>query len=369
MAKHGTLGEYNEDQEEWSVYAERLEHYFTANDIKDASKRRAILLSVCGARIYSLIRSLVAPNKVTDFNFEQLVEKVKAHQSPCPSVIAQRFKFNPRAQQGGESIASFVAELRKLAEYCEFGNMLEDMLQDRLVSGIQDTQIQHRLLSESKLTLKRALEIASAMELAAKDAKVIRGTTQVNKVTGSQPRPYATASKQGGSKKVACYRCGNSHPFAECRYKNAVCRECGILIGSAEVNRRQPGQVRKESLKQQELPRKTEQDCLAVSKEYSMYPAGNESVGTLKTTVKINGKELSMDIDTGAAVSLISETVYKRLLQTGGTIAMEPQYKIEDIYWRTYSGTRKSHCHSQVQGTNKTATTSHSRWKWSKPDG
>ena len=41
MAKHGTLGEYNADQEEWSVYAERLEHYFTANDVKDASKRRA----------------------------------------------------------------------------------------------------------------------------------------------------------------------------------------------------------------------------------------------------------------------------------------------------------------------------------------
>ena len=230
MAKHGTLGEYNADQEEWSVYTERLEHYFTANDVKDASKRRAILLSVCGARTYSLIRSLVAPDKVTDFNIEQLVEKVKAHQSPRPSVIAQRFKFNSRARQGGESIASFVAELRKLAEHCEFGDMLEDMLRDRLVSGIEDIQIQHHLLSESKLTLKRALEIASAMELAAKDAKVIRGTTnepQVNKVTGSQLRPYATAYKQGGSKKAACYRCGNSHPFADCRYKNAVCRECG----------------------------------------------------------------------------------------------------------------------------------------------
>ena len=76
MAKHGTLGEYNADQEEWSVYAERLEHYFIANDVKDASKRRAILLSVCGAKTYSLIRSLVAPNIViTDSNFEQLVEK------------------------------------------------------------------------------------------------------------------------------------------------------------------------------------------------------------------------------------------------------------------------------------------------------
>ena len=348
MAKHGTLGEYNADQEEWSVYTERLEHYFTANDVKDASKRRAILLSVCGARTYSLIRSLVAPDKVTDFNFEQLVEKVKAHQSPRPSVIAQRFKFNSRARQGGESIASFVAELRKLAEHCEFGDMLEDMLRDRLVSGIEDIEIQHRLLSESKLTLKRALEIASAMELAAKDAKVIRGTTnepQVNKVTGSQPRPYATAYKQGGNKKAACYRCGNSHPFAECRYKNAVCRECGKIghidrvcrskqksVRSSEKGEPQAARTSKENSRKKKS--ETEQDCLTVSKEYSVYPVGNESVGTLKTTVKINGKELSMDIDTGAAVSLISETVYKRLLQTGGTIAMEPS----NTKLRTYTG-------------------------------
>ena len=41
-----------------------------------------------------------------------------------------------------------------------------------------------------------------------------------------------------------------------------------------------------------------------------------------------------MDIDTGAAVSLISETVYKRLLQTGGTIAMGPS----NTKLRTYTG-------------------------------
>ena len=73
------------------------------------------------------------------------------------------------------------------------------MLRDHLVSGIKDTQIRHGLLSESALTLKRALEIASAMELAARDAKVIHGTTnkpQVSNVTDSQLYPYGTAYKQ-----------------------------------------------------------------------------------------------------------------------------------------------------------------------------
>ena len=110
MAEHGTLGEYNADQEEWSVYTEGLEHFITANCVKDASKRWTNLLSMCGVRTYSFIPSSVAPNKVTEFSFEQLVDKVKTHQSPRPSVNAQRFKFNSRAWQGGESIPLFVAE-------------------------------------------------------------------------------------------------------------------------------------------------------------------------------------------------------------------------------------------------------------------
>ena len=38
---------------------ERLQHYFTANDILAEDKRRAILLTVVGASTYRLIRTLV----------------------------------------------------------------------------------------------------------------------------------------------------------------------------------------------------------------------------------------------------------------------------------------------------------------------
>ena len=41
----------------------------------------------------------------------------------------QRYTFNKRIQKEGESIAEFVAELRKLSEHCDFDN-LEDMLRD-----------------------------------------------------------------------------------------------------------------------------------------------------------------------------------------------------------------------------------------------
>ena len=45
------------------------------------------------------------------------------------------------------------------------------MLCDRLVCGIQDPEIQRRLLAESTLDFKRAFELAQAMESADRDAK------------------------------------------------------------------------------------------------------------------------------------------------------------------------------------------------------
>ncbi len=62
----------------------------------------------------------------------------------------------------------FVLELRSLAEFCNFGDTLEVMLRDRLVCRINNNRMQQRLLSEPKLTFKRALELAQEVETAAK---------------------------------------------------------------------------------------------------------------------------------------------------------------------------------------------------------
>ena len=93
MATQGKIGLYDSAAEDWTAY-KRLERYFLANDVTTAEKQRAILLSESGPSIYSLIRSLVAPEKPTDKSFQQLVKLVKDHLTPLPSAIMQRFKFN-----------------------------------------------------------------------------------------------------------------------------------------------------------------------------------------------------------------------------------------------------------------------------------
>ena len=86
---------------------------------------------------------------------------------------------------------SYIAELRKLARYCKFDAQLNDSLRDRFVCGLRYENIQKRLLSESELTLDKAIELAIAMETAASDASELQGQRHpqpVNKFTPDSAR-------------------------------------------------------------------------------------------------------------------------------------------------------------------------------------
>ena len=152
-------------------YVERLDQYFAANDITEAEKKRATLLSFVGAVTYKLIRNLTTPNGPTSSTYKDITELVQEHYNPKPSTIVERFKFNSPNQQSGESISNYVANLRQMTEFCDFGISLEDMLRDRLVCGIHDIRIQRCLLAEPNLTFKKALELAIALETVDRDTK------------------------------------------------------------------------------------------------------------------------------------------------------------------------------------------------------
>ena len=136
MATHyGKINEFDSSIEEWDDYIERLNQFFVANEITEETKMKAILLSGCGAKTYKLFKGLVAPEKPSDKTFAILAKVMKDHQHPTPNPIAERFKFYIRDREESESVSTYVAELRRRTEHCNFGTSLEDMIRDRLVCG------------------------------------------------------------------------------------------------------------------------------------------------------------------------------------------------------------------------------------------
>ena len=87
-----------------------------------------IFLTTCGPATYGLFRSLAATKKPLDVTLRELWELAPAHFHPQPSLAVQIFRFNSRTRQAGESVAAYLAELKKLLEHCDYGDSLNDML-------------------------------------------------------------------------------------------------------------------------------------------------------------------------------------------------------------------------------------------------
>ena len=239
-ALFGNINEFDAyTDQNWDEYIERLEHYFVANAVEEAEKKRAILLTVCGHKTYGLIRNLVSPDRPGDKTYDELKTFIHNHLKPKPLVIAERFKFHQRKQQGSETVSQYLTGQQKLSEHSEFGAFLNDALRDRFVCGLSSLVIQRKLLSEADLTLKKALDIALSMEMAAEEAKKLAGDG---------------AERDNGCNKMSieCFRCGKSNHLADaCFHKKSRCHNCHEVGHLVRKCSKKGGRIRNTTSKQE----------------------------------------------------------------------------------------------------------------------
>ena len=96
--------------------------------------------------------------------------------------------------------------------------MLDEMLRDHLVCGTKDEKIQRHLLAEPKLTLKRILDLAIAIETSERDALDLKKDKPVgqgdNPVNTLVQKPRDTRQgHQPDTTNVKCSRCDGKTPL------------------------------------------------------------------------------------------------------------------------------------------------------------
>ena len=70
--------------------------------------------------------------------YEIVKEKFDAHFIPKRNIIYERAMFNSRRQEDGETVDSFITALYTLSEHCQYGNLRNEMIRDRIVVGIRN---------------------------------------------------------------------------------------------------------------------------------------------------------------------------------------------------------------------------------------
>ena len=301
----GSMQEFQPGAEPIMAYLERLQAYLDANDVAE-EKRTSVLVSTIGYKTYGVLRSLIAPDTPQSKSYSVLVEALKKHYQPKRLIIAERYMFNQRCQHPGESIADYVAELRRLATTCNFGNFMDDALRDRLVCGLASENFRRRLLADADgtTTFAKAVELAQSFEQADKNAKAVKGADAALKKLSAVPRRQQPDKSQ---QRKPCYRCGKTnHDSKDCRFADATCNYCKKKGHIAIVCRKKKGAQRTSNTKHV-APAFSDTD----SEEFCLHTIKAQTSQPILVTLQVEDVSLSMELDTGAAYSVISEATFR----------------------------------------------------------
>ena len=110
-------------------------------------------------------------------NYEVAVERFQRHFVSLWYIIFERAKFNSLKQEDGESVDSFITSLYGLAEHCAFGQLHDELIRDRIVVGIRDTDLSEKLQLDPQLDLQKAVNAVRQRETIKKQQATLQGMT------------------------------------------------------------------------------------------------------------------------------------------------------------------------------------------------
>ena len=152
--------------------------------------------------------------------------------------------FNSRKQQEGESIQHFVSALQQLSESCEFGDIWNRLIHDRLVISVRSDQTSHkRLLGTGSLDLPKAID--DVIDEDEERTKLLRTPTRRGRPGRSRSTPSSTAANATPEKETTRTRVQKLRtypPAVKCPAYGVKCHSCGKLNHFTRVCQRKSAQ-------------------------------------------------------------------------------------------------------------------------------
>lgn len=133
--------------ENWKFFKQKFEIFRIASKVTIESDdyQVALLLSLVGDRALKIYNNFVFETDGDKYKLDKVMKKFDDYFMPEKNVTYERHKFFLREQKPDEKIDSYVTELRDLSSTCNFGDLTDSLIRDRVILGIKDLAIKDRL--------------------------------------------------------------------------------------------------------------------------------------------------------------------------------------------------------------------------------
>ena len=193
--------------EQWETWIRKFKRFRIASGLKSKIDEEQIstLIYSLGDKAQDLLQSF----KMSDEDaakYDKVLKCFEDHFNKSRNTIYERAKFNCRVQQEGEAVTvdEFIADLYRLVEHCKYGDLQDELVRNRIVVGLRNSELPEKLQLTSGLTLEAAVTRARQSESVTTQQKVVRDEVNIDKL---HSRPGASIS------------CGNSKPSTSQRRK------------------------------------------------------------------------------------------------------------------------------------------------------
>ena len=92
------------------------------------------------------------------------LDVLEKHFQPSTNVVYERYVFDS-ANQGVNETTQYIARLRHLIGTCNYSNLSDELLRDRLVLGTKDKDVHARMFHDPELRLAKAMNMCKVTEL------------------------------------------------------------------------------------------------------------------------------------------------------------------------------------------------------------
>ncbi|KAJ8707826.1 hypothetical protein PYW07_011503 [Mythimna separata] len=192
-------------------------------DKKPAEVQAATFMAVIGPDAIEIYNSFNLSDENKN-NLQIIKDKFKEYFAPKTNISFERYVFFKIVQNEDEQFNEFLTRIKTQASKCEFDNLLDEMIKDKIVFGIQSNQVREKLLTEDKLDLTKAITICKTSEQASKQLDEFEGKNKADKILAV--RNKGVKNKQ--NEYYDCKRCGTNHKSRECPAFNKPCTKCNI---------------------------------------------------------------------------------------------------------------------------------------------